>query len=159
PRELRDNARLDVKHLCQHTKFSEESLRRIIISPEVSLDLRCKAAWLVGLIREYSFADVLERVIEEGDPSALLWEAAKTLSILGRGHALFRRLVVESRDPEARKVGVFALGQLHDLKAVELLVSVLASPDETPTVRGQAAESLGYLANLEALEPLLAATA
>ena len=153
--ELQACAHRDVDRLQQASLLTERKLRRLIQDRTEDPVLRGAAAWVAGLIQDSSLADALERSVDERQPVMFLWEAAKTLSAFGKGAALFKRFLVESRDPEVRKLAAFGLGRLRDPSAVTFLMSVLEAPHEEPSVRGQAAEALGYLGDKSALDVLL----
>jgi HEAT repeats len=157
PVDLRASALRDIDRLQQAMALSREGIGRLIVNQAADVDLRCIAAWLVGLTRDSSLAEALERQVQEAQPTAFLWETAKALPALDRGSVSFRSLA-ESRDPEVRRIAAFALGQFRKESDLDLLVRMLEAPSEEPRVRAQAAEALGYLGNRAALPQLLAAT-
>jgi len=155
--EFQERASHDIESLRRASLLSQRDIEVLVQDSTGDPMLRRIAAWVIGLIHDLSLADSLEKVVEEGQPISFLWEAAKTLSALGKGVTIFKRFLVESRDPEIRKLAAFALGQLRDPSGGELLMRVLRADDEEPSVRGQAAEALGYLGDRSALDVLLSA--
>jgi HEAT repeat protein len=79
--------------------------------------------------------------------SEVFWEAAKALASTRSRHALrpLAAALAGEQDHEKRKAAAYALGWLGDVRAVEPLLERFADTAEDPSVRGQAAESLGYV--------------
>lgn len=81
-----------------------------------------------------------------GDDTAR-WEAAKRLT--GRGGWRLRveleRIAQHHQSPDARGAAAWILGFRDDTRAAAPLARVLADDEESPRVRGYAAEALGHL--------------
>ncbi len=158
PEELRGPALNDLAELEHHGVVDREALARLVVGSSEPAHLRAIGAWAMGLLQEPASSPHLEDVIQRQDTSeALLWEATKALSKLGRGAALFRRLLLDGQAVQVRKAAAYALGCLQDQQATADLCRVLNSASEEPAVRGQAAEALGYLRDRSAFTSLIEA--
>lgn len=116
-------------------------------------------------------AEVLRRLAQAGGHDAVADTIEDLVARLGErpAGARVRRLLVwlgpASVDPLIRALGdngarhdaIFALGAIHDSKAVERLCSILLGDDE-PAVRTAAAWALGEIKDPSAVETLLVAT-
>lgn len=94
----------------------------------------------------------ISRAIEslhDPDP-VVVWEAAKDLVRAGAEESVPALVkIVKSRCPEVRRLAaIWALGHLRPLSAISPLIAILNTTSETPNIRGQAAESLGYIGSL-----------
>jgi len=158
PGALKGPALNDVAELEGHGVVDAESLIRVVRSVSEPDHLRAIGAWAVGVLREAAMAPHLEEVIQRAEtPEALLWEATKALCRLGRGVEIFRRLLLDGPTVQARKASAYALGCLVDQEATAGLCRVLDSSTEESSVRGQAAEALGYLGDHSAYSHLIEA--
>ena len=156
PVELRSVAEQDLSLLSARSRLSPRDLARIVADPAAEPQLRSIAAWVIGFVGEASLAPALEQVARSPLPEGLLWEISKALCNLNQGRLLFRDLL-KSESPEVRRIAVYALGRLGERGAERDLCRLLLSSDEAPALRGQAAESLGYLALETSLPCLLKA--
>jgi len=79
------------------------------------------------------------------------WEAAKRLARCGgwRLRVELERIAQHHSSPDARGCALWALGFRGDPRAAATLASVLADDEEDPRVRGNAAEALGHLMQLQ----------
>ena len=158
PEELRGPALRDLAGLEHHGVLDGEGLARLVAGASEPARLRAIGAWAMGLLQDPTFSPHLEDIIQRQDTSeALLWEATKALCKLGRGAAMFRRLLLEGHTAQVRKAAAYALGCFQDQGATADLCRVLKSASEEPSVRGQAAEALGYLRDHSAFSSLLEA--
>lgn len=155
PEEAQQAARDDLEWILNQTRLTSEDLMRLMANPASDTRARAVAAWLVGLIREKSFSGMLVRLIQSDAPEEIIWEAAKSLCTLGQGGALFRKLLFSSEADSRRRMAAYALGRLRVKSAVKDLCLILESPKEAASVRAQAAESLGYLAQKSSLPSLV----
>jgi HEAT repeat protein len=108
--------------------------------------VRATACCVLGRRRDKRSAWVLLSAFGDARRE-VFWEAAKALASIRNRHA-FRPLAAAlagEKDMEKRKAAAYALGWLGDQRAVEPLLERVADAAEDPRVRGQAAESLGYL--------------
>lgn len=148
----------DIQLLDQAVGTSPEAIRSLLLDPLADLKLRAIAAWAVGAAHEDSFAGLLEELVHERTPAEILLEVAKALVHLGKGSQLFRGLLRQAKDPQAKRIAAYALGHLRDRSATDDLCRVVISPSEEPSVRAQVAEALGYLGDKESVACLLEAT-
>jgi HEAT repeat protein len=117
-------------------------------------------------------AEVLRRLTQAGGHDALAGTIEDLVARLREGTAGAREramlvwLAPDSVDPLIRALGdeagrreaIFALGAIHDSRAVEKLCSILLGEDE-PSIRTAAAWALGEIKDPAAVESLLVATA
>jgi len=158
PGELQGSALRDVAELESHEVLDAASLAHLLRSDSSPDRLRAIGAWAVGALREVALVPQLEEVIQRADtPEALLWEATKALCRLGRGVKIFRQLLLDGPTAQGRKAAAYALGCLVDRDAIVGLCRVLDSSTEDSSVRGQAAEALGYLGDRSAYPHLIEA--
>ncbi|HET7695597.1 MAG TPA: HEAT repeat domain-containing protein [Vicinamibacterales bacterium] len=99
------------------------------------------------------------RALEElhsGD-SVALWEAAKLLIDANDAGAIpqLLALLIQGTDDERRVAAASVLGTWRVAEASPTLRGILDDRNETPALREQAAESLGYLADHEARDVLI----
>ena len=84
------------------------------------------------------------------------WEAAKELSSLCTDLALrLMSLLTKGRKADARAAAAYILGLNRHEPARASLEAVLSNPKEESSVRGHAAEALGYIQNKESIGVLL----
>jgi HEAT repeat protein len=85
------------------------------------------------------------------DDSMQIWEAARTLVRLDANEAAAQliELARTPGPPDRRIAALWTLGFLRTLSATEPLLAILNSKSESPAVRAQAAESLGYIGDSE----------
>jgi HEAT repeat protein len=78
---------------------------------------------------------------------ARIWDQAQSVIQAAETTAVPRliRDLCSSRDCEKRVVAAYALGFFHDRRAAKPLIHVLRNRRASPRLRGQAAETLGYL--------------
>jgi HEAT repeat protein len=83
----------------------------------------------------------------KNDDPIKIWEAAKTLVRLQANEATISLIDMARASglPSRRCAAIWALGFLRAYSATELLLKLLDDNTESPEVRAQAAESLGYL--------------
>ncbi|HEU4890873.1 MAG TPA: HEAT repeat domain-containing protein [Vicinamibacterales bacterium] len=94
--------------------------------------------------------------LRSGD-SVALWEAAKRLINANDPDAIphLLALLLEGKTDERRVAAASVLGTLRVAEASPTLRGILDDRNETPALREQAAESLGYLADHEARDVLI----
>lgn len=93
-----------------------------------------------------------------GNDRTLMWEAAKALGVL-KPKSLVPKLIssLKSNSIEHRSAAAYALGMMREPRAVTYLEAILADENESPRVRGHAAEALAYLKKRRSFTVLLAA--
>ncbi len=155
-----------IGHLIRRTLFDDD--------PEVR---QAAGEALNSFVREYP--DVFERLVEtalfDNDRRARVLALNLLLAGLNSRDVLVRRAAAEAlpelgeveaigllvrsalfdADDEVRKSSAESLGKLDSVRARDLLGESLG--DEDPTVRHLAAQALGYLGDLAAIDPLLKA--
>lgn len=156
--ELRPRAEASIEELERKCDLTVAALERLILDSHAEASSRSAAAWVSGLLREQTLIPALKKVLLERSPLELVWEAAKSLTTMATDGEIFHHMLLESKDSEVRRVAVYALGILRDVTAVETLCNILLNPNEPPSLRGQAAETLGCIGTEASVEPLLAAT-
>lgn len=134
------------------------ALRRSLDSVK---DAKTRAAYAValGLVVDGSSTETLREILAEGRNEARLrGYAALALGMIGApdAHAPVRAALAEPGDRELRVLASMGAGLLGDPKAVETLVSILRSKDESQYVLGSAALALGRIGDENAVGPLLA---
>ncbi len=105
-------------------------------------------------------SDWLDKLFDAADWQEVV-DPAREISV-ANDPADVPRLLTALHDPlEARRWGaVYALGfNRRDGRIVRPLIRVLLDGEETPRVRSQAAECLGYLAKRKAIKPLIQCSA
>jgi len=118
-------------------------------------DIREKAAWVLGQIRDIRAEEPLLAVLKDQN-SGIQGRAAEALGQIGDTRAV-ESLITALKDEnnEIRRIAAQALGQIGDPQAVEPLLSVLK--DQNSGIQGKAAEVLGQIGDPRAVEPLIAA--
>lgn len=92
----------------------------------------------------------------EGGTKEETWEAAKELSSLGTETILHLiSLLKKGRRADTRAAAAYVLGVSRHEPARASLEEALSNPGEESTVRGHAAEALGYIRNTESVDILL----
>jgi len=159
PSDLRSLAEPAIEALRQATELSIERISHVLEDETADLDLRTAAAWAIGLAKDSRPREVLKRLAQNSLEQRLVWEATKALCSLEGEEGFFRSLLDTGATLEHRRAAVYALGAIADLSALGQLTEMLLSPAEPASIRAQAAESLGYLRDRRAVEPLIQATA
>jgi HEAT repeat protein len=159
PPDLREVAGRNVGELRRSIEIRQQQLARVLEDESSSAQLRSTAAWIVGILGESSLSSVLSRVVLTANQPLVLWEATKALCALGEGGDLFRTMLETGSSAEHRQAAAYALGRIRDTSSTRLLVQILASEAESPGLRAQTAEALGYMGDREAFPALVAAAA
>jgi HEAT repeat protein len=96
----------------------------------------------------------LINTLSDNDP--VLRSAARALSRIGDERAIepLIRLLAD-REYEVRKSAIYALGWIGDERAIGPLVNVMKDQNESPTVRGVAAEAFANIGDKSGVEPLI----
>jgi HEAT repeat protein len=157
PEEARRAMLSDLRRLEAEEPLSVDSLIGVLSDDTRPPQLRSASAWIIGVAGDATAAASLVEQLRDEAPSELVWEVTKALCNLGHGGDILRRLVREAANPVLRQAAAYGLGRIRDEESVGILCEVVASPNETPAVRGQAAESLAYLSDARALTTLLQA--
>jgi HEAT repeat protein len=158
PPDLRVRAEHDISTLLRARIDSFELLVSALQDPQMAINLRIVACWVLGQLRDKRDVNVLLSAFNDQD-SRLSWEAAKSLAIVRSKRALRPLIItlVEAEDSNKRQAAAYALGWLCDKRAVEPLLKTLTQRSEDERVRSQAAESLGFLKDKRAAGPLIVA--
>jgi HEAT repeat protein len=154
--ELRDRAVADVNALRAAGRLSWDGLLAVLADRSAGED-RLRAAWLLGRLDGSALAPLL---IALADPDhALRAEAARALGSLDSPEAIPALVQALRHDADAatREAAAWALGLIGTDDVIDPLLESLADSAETPSVRGQAAESLSGARNARAIPSLIAA--
>lgn len=157
PEEAQRAMLSDLRRFEAEQPLSVGSLIGVLSDDTRPPQLRAASAWIIGVAGDVTAAASLEEQLRDEAPSELVWEATKALCNLGRGGDTLRYLLREAANPVLRQAAAYGLGRLGGEESIEILCDVVASPNEAPAVRGQAAESLAYMGNGRALSALLEA--
>lgn len=143
--DLRPHMRQQADMVLQAGVDSVAALGRVAGDATQPAALRSCACWLIGHLRYKRATSALLRAFAASD-AAVYWEAAKTLALFNSKRALepLAAALHGDADEEKRVAAVYALGWLTDERTVEIILDVLKNEQETPRVRGEAAEVLAY---------------
>jgi HEAT repeat protein len=138
-----DAARL----LALHGVHSLGDLGRTLTDGRVSTEVRATACWMAGQVQQRSLIKSLLNVYKRARADALIWEAAKALSLFDdrRVNRAFE-LQLRRRTKESRRVAAaYCLGFVGRESAVAILIAALRLPSSPAALRSAAAEALGLL--------------
>ena len=122
---------------------SLESLIAILKDQAIEDDIRLLVCWILGQLGDKKAAPPLLEVFREGNIS-LSMEAAKSLGMLKSKRAVPALIeeLVKGGNADKRTASAYALGLLFDERAIDPLLSVMNNKNDSPKVRGGAAEAL-----------------
>lgn len=134
------------------------ALTRALESRDLPTSALADCCWLAGLASHNAVVGHIIALLSESEEQALIWEAAKALSVmkLAKSQVLHLIRTLELHPgPENRSACAYVLGFDGSQEAVLALVRCLSNSAEKPNVRGQAAEALGETNSAVAVEPLI----
>lgn len=126
---------------------SEENMLDALHNISLSSELRAAICWILLYFEEDVAVHALVTVLEMEQDFPVRKAACEVLSFFRTIQAtpVYSRLMREDENIEIRRICAYALGQIADKSAAELLIQHLEIPSETPEVRAQIFESLAYL--------------
>jgi HEAT repeat protein len=150
--------RSGLRTVIQRGGDNYDGFASLLSTEEVETPLRETLLWLAGQLHDDRAVDALAKALRSKD-ARVRSAAATALGFLGseRGLAPLQQAVVEDPDLETREAAAIALGTLDDPRGVPTLIGVLSNGSEDSSVRGTAAEKLGWLQDRRALQPLVKA--
>ncbi len=133
----------DLMRLLSLGPDSLESLIAILKDQAIEDDIRLLVCWILGQLGDKKAAIALLEVFS-GQNISLSLEAAKSLGMLKSKRAVpvLIEELIKVGNVDKRAASAYALGLLFDERAVDPLVSVLKNKNDSPKVRGAAAEAL-----------------
>jgi HEAT repeat protein len=122
---------------------SLESLIAILKDQAIEGDIRLLVCWILGQLGDKTAATPLLEVFS-GQNINLSLEAAKSLGMLKSKRAVPPLIeeLIKGDNVDKRAASAYALGLLLDERAVDPLLSVMNNKNDSPKVRGAAAEAL-----------------
>jgi len=136
-----------------------DDVSKLLRRKNVTREVRASCCWLLGLARHKPSVQLLISAYRSSDKK-LIWEAGKALAKIGgaRVAKTFARQLRRRNDEERRIVAAWGSGALGTRNAVSPLVKVLGDKRESPRLRSEAAEALGYVSDRRAVPHLIRAT-
>ncbi|MFN7960718.1 MAG: HEAT repeat domain-containing protein [Thermoanaerobaculia bacterium] len=144
----------DFQRLESAIEIKASSLFALIMDPRAAADLRAIAVGVLALAGEVRARNKLRELLLLSAPVEVQWEAAKGLCDLGESDDFFIRVLSEGNTAEVRKMAAYALGRVGSASSTAALIAVLGESLEEPGLRGQVAESLGYIGDLSVVPEL-----
>lgn len=129
-----------------------------IAETNTPLEIRRIAAWAVGRLKVTDSLAALGHAVRSEVDSSLSWEAVKALCAMNQGLELFVELLPAAQKESTRCAAAWGLGCLMSPKAVPELCKAVSSSTEAASVRGHAAEALGYIRDPDSFDALAEAT-
>jgi len=122
---------------------SLESLITILKDQAVEDDIRLTVCWILGQLG-YKRAAIPLLEVFSGQNRSLSLEAAKSLGMLKSKRAVpvLIEELIKGDNVDKRTASAYALGLLLDERAIDPLLSVVNNKNDSPKVRGGAAEAL-----------------
>lgn len=130
---LKEQKITSVKHLHQIIDTLHFKQRRMI-------------AWTLGQMYLPKSVNLMIDLLQDSNPEVRL-EASKSLANFGGNKALRATIKIlrSTNNPEIRQLAAYTLSFMGEIGAIVPLISVLENSHESPAIRGQAAEGIGYL--------------
>lgn len=145
PADMQSQFRQNIDLVVQAGATSFTALTCLASDEAEPSDIRSLACWLLGQLRQKRAASALLQAFS-ADNAHIYWEAAKALAMIDSKRALrpLTTVLHEHCDEDKRVAVAYTLSFLNDARSVGVLLDVLNNEQESPRVRGQAAEGLAY---------------
>jgi HEAT repeat protein len=130
----------------------------LVEDADLDVKTRSTVCWILGRVGVRSATTALVRVAT-ARPVELRIAAIRALGELGGTNTfgVLAAAAVADPAPEVRYAAVYSLQEFDSPQSADLLTAKLEDPDERPSIRGQAAESLASLAAGKQAVPALRA--
>jgi HEAT repeat protein len=157
PPELRKDAEQSLEELASAGVMSVAQLKRYLKQPENDSKSLVAACHVAGRIRDARLTDaVIEAFGRSLDPG-VVWEAAKAVASSSRSRppVLLLPWLDSSADALHQAAAAWTAGALRYREAVRPLMALLINDRLSDTARAHAAEALGVIGDIEAIDLLI----
>jgi HEAT repeat protein len=157
PPELRKDAEQSLEELASAGVMSVAQLKRYLKQPQNDSKSLVAACHVAGRIRDARLTDaVIEAFGRSLDPG-VVWEAAKALVALSgtQPPGLLMPWLDSDADAVHQAAAAWTAGALQYREAVRPLMTLLINDRMSETVRAHAAEALGVIGDMEAVDLLI----
>lgn len=156
--EARANVQKMVDSIARAGGTSFRALLALAIDSRVSSDTRYGTIWVLGQLGNRRAVPALISALKDKSP-ILRAEAARQLGLIQGKRAIvpLAEVLCTDVDAEVREAASYALGYLQDPRSFNALLEALRDVNQSPLVRGMAAEQLASFSRFPAIPSLIVA--